>query len=78
MDENKKNNSNSDSFLNPDVIRYLGLGTQLAATVAVMVFLGYWLDSKFDSKPILTIIFSILGVIVGMYQFIKTVIKSDK
>jgi F0F1-type ATP synthase assembly protein I len=78
MNENKKSNKETDSFLNPDVIKYLGLGTQLAGTVAVMVLLGYWLDSKFDLKPVLTIIFSFLGIIVGMYQFIKTVIKSDK
>ncbi len=78
MDENKKKSEDSNSFLNPEIIKYLGLGTQLAATVAVMVFFGYWLDSKFNSKPILTIVFSILGVVVGMYQFIKTVIKSDK
>ena len=78
MNENKKENKETDSLLNPDVIKYLGLGTQLAGTVAVMVLLGYWLDSKFDLKPVLTIIFSFLGIIVGMYQFIKTVIKSDK
>ncbi len=78
MNENKKKNDDSGSFLNPDVIRYLGLGTQLAATVVVMFFLGYWLDSKFDTTPILMVIFSFLGVIVGMYQFIKTVVKSDK
>ena len=78
MDENKKKSNNSNSFLDTEVIKYLGLGTQLAATVAVMVFIGYWLDSKFDTKPILTLVFSFLGVIVGMYQFLKTVIKSDK
>ncbi len=76
MDDKKDNSGNS--FLNPEIVKYLGLGTQLAATVTIMFFLGYWLDSKFDITPILTITFSLLGVVVGMYQFIKSVTKTDK
>ena len=37
---------------------YLGLGMQLAITVTVMVFLGIWLDEKFDLSPVLTIVFA--------------------
>jgi len=54
---------------------YLGLGLQLAVTVAVLAFLGIWLDKKFDTTPWLTIIFSFLGVITGMYTFLKTVLN---
>ena len=57
---------------------YLGLGLQLALTVTILVFAGVWLDGKFETSPILTIIFSFLGVFVGLYNFIKTVIKSGK
>jgi len=57
---------------------YLGLGLQLAITVVVMVFLGLWLDGKFDTSPILTIICSALGVFAALYNFIKTVLKSGK
>jgi ATP synthase protein I len=57
---------------------YLGLGMQLAVTVTIMVFVGIWLDEKFNSKPILTIICSVFGIFAGMYNFIKTVLKSDK
>lgn len=57
---------------------YLGLGTQLAVTIVAMVFLGVWLDGKFSTTPILTIIFSFLGIIGGLYSFIKSTIKSDK
>ncbi|OGU53911.1 MAG: hypothetical protein A2V66_17055 [Ignavibacteria bacterium RBG_13_36_8] len=53
---------------------YLGLGTQLAATVIILFFVGYWLDERFSLFPLLTIIFSFLGGIVGIYNFIKTVI----
>jgi F0F1-type ATP synthase assembly protein I len=57
---------------------YLGLGMQLAITVTVMVFLGIWLDEKFNLSPILTVVFSMLGVFAGMYNFIKSVINSGK
>jgi len=55
---------------------YLGLGLQLAVTVTIMVFVGVWLDGKFNIKPILTIIFAFLGVFAGLYTFIKSVLKA--
>jgi F0F1-type ATP synthase assembly protein I len=57
-----------------DIGRYLGLGTQMAATVVLMVFLGKWLDEKFDTYPVLIIVFSFLGVIVAIYNLIKEAI----
>ena len=61
-----------------DVAPYIGLGLQLAITVTVMVFLGLWLDGLFGMKPVLTVVFSFLGVFIGMYTFIKSVIKAGK
>jgi ATP synthase protein I len=55
---------------------YIGLGLQLAVTVTVMVFIGIWLDGKFETKPILTIILAFFGVFAGMYTFIKSVLKA--
>lgn len=72
-------------YVNPDEddensdrgwIVYLGLGTQLAITVTGMAFLGYWLDKKFNTEPLLTVIASFLGITAGLYNFIKTVLKS--
>jgi len=57
---------------------YIGLGMQLAVTVTLMVFIGIWLDNEFDLKPVLTVVFSFLGVFAGMYNFIKSVLKSGK
>ncbi|UCH64949.1 MAG: AtpZ/AtpI family protein [Ignavibacterium sp.] len=57
---------------------YIGLGMQLAVTVIVMIFLGIWLDGIFNLDPVLTITFAFLGVFAGLYNFIKSVIKSDK
>jgi ATP synthase protein I len=76
----KKNNGEKKSTADylRDYAPYLGLGLQLAVTVAALTFLGIWLDGKFDSSPWFTIFLSFFGVFAGMYNFIKAVIKSDK
>jgi F0F1-type ATP synthase assembly protein I len=57
---------------------YLGLGTQLAASVILMFFLGKYLDEKFSLFPWLTISFSALGSFAGIYNFIKSVLNLNK
>ena len=60
-----------------DVGPYVGLGLQLAVTVTVSVFIGIWLDGKFETTPVLTIVFAFFGVFAGMYNFIKSVLRSN-
>ncbi len=57
---------------------YLGLGTQLAATIILMSLAGWWLDEHFDSKPIFLIIFAFLGGFAGIYNFIKATLNANK
>jgi ATP synthase protein I len=76
--KNKDDNEDGRSNFAVNYGPYLGLGLQLAATVIVMVFLGIWLDGKFDTSPWLTVIFSFLGIASSLYNFIKTVLKSYK
>jgi ATP synthase protein I len=61
-----------------DVSPYLGLGFQLAASIILMFFLGWWLDKKFECSPLLTIIFSFLGGFAGIYNVIKVVLELNK
>ncbi len=61
-----------------DVGPYLGLGTQLAATIILMFFLGKWLDEKFEIFPALTIGLSFFGGFAGIYNFIKSVLNLNK
>jgi ATP synthase protein I len=78
QDKDLKKTSNIYSEVGP----YLGMGFQLAATVALMVFIGIWLDKKTGKDPLFTLIFAFLGVGIGLFNFIKTVVdlgkKSDK
>jgi F0F1-type ATP synthase assembly protein I len=57
---------------------YLGLGFQLAATIVLMLYIGLWLDKKFDLYPILTITFSFFGGFAGIYNMIKTTLNLNK
>ena len=56
-----------------DITPYLGLGTQLAATIAIMAFLGVYLDNQFNTKPLFILICTFFGAFAGLYNFIKSV-----
>ena len=57
---------------------YMTLGLQLAITVSVFTYAGYWLDKNNDSSPW----FLLLGVFIGttgsLIKVIRLTIHSDK
>ena len=57
---------------------YLNIGYTWAASVALLSFLGYVLDKKWHTKPWLTLLGACLGVVVGFYNFFKTVFWLEK
>ena len=54
------------------------LGTELVAAVAVGTIIGFILDSWFDTKPWLIIIFFFLGAAAGLLNVIKTANRMQK
>ena len=54
------------------------LGTELVAAVAVGTIIGFILDTWFDTKPWLIIIFFFLGSAAGMLNVIKTAKRMQK
>ena len=54
------------------------LGTELVAAVAVGTIIGFILDSWFDTKPWLIIIFFFLGAIAGMLNVIRAANKMQR
>ena len=54
------------------------LGTELVAAVAVGTIIGFILDSWFDTKPWLIIIFFFLGAAAGMLNIIRAANKMQK
>lgn len=76
MQQNNKENSLAKTY--KEIGPYLGLGTQLAATIILMFFLGKWLDDYFNLYPILTILLSFFGGFAGIYNVIKSTINLNK
>ena len=54
------------------------LGTELVAAVAVGTIIGFLLDSWFDTKPWLILIFFFLGAAAGMMNVIRTANRMQK
>lgn len=61
-----------------EISPYLGLGFQLAAVVLIFLFIGDWIDKKNNSSPIFTVIFATLGISIGLYSVIKTIIGLEQ
>ncbi len=56
----------------------MGLGTELAASVAGMLLVGYFLDKYFGTSPWLLLIGAAAGLVGGFYNFIKEVQRLSK
>ncbi len=54
------------------------LGTELVAAVGVVTIIGFILDSWFDTKPWLIIIFFFLGAVAGILNVIRAANKMQK
>ena len=54
------------------------LGTELVAAVAVGTIIGFILDTLFDTKPWLIIIFFFLGTVAGILNVIRTANRMQK
>jgi len=54
------------------------LGTELVAAVGVGTIIGFILDSWFDTKPWLIIIFFFLGTAAGITNVIRTANRMQK
>ena len=44
----------------------VGIGFQLATSIVFMTLLGRWLDGKFETAPLLTVVFLFLGLAAGL------------
>jgi ATP synthase protein I len=78
VNENPKKIKISITESMSQVAPYLGLGTQLAATIAIMTFVGVFLDNKFQTKPVFILICTFFGAFAGLYNFIKSITGLEK
>ena len=69
LNNNKKGSNMGSAFK---------LGTELVSAVAVGTIIGFILDSWFDTKPWLIILFFFLGSIAGILNVIKVANRMQK
>ena len=74
----EKNNEMNDEKRGSFMGNAFKLGTELVAAVAVGTIIGFILDSWFDTKPWLIIIFFFLGAAAGMLNVIKAANRMQK
>ena len=78
MTDGEEKKPGKSSRLSPEVGQFLTLGLQLAIAVVVFFFIGRWLDEKFDTAPLLTLIGAGLGITGGLVKFFKTALMLGK
>ena len=71
--EQKETGSNAASFG-----KALKISTELVAAVFVGSTIGFLLDSWFDTKPLLTICFFIMGVAAGLLNVFRSAKRMNK
>lgn len=55
--------------------RYAGIGLELAGSIIGLTLAGYWIDLKFDTQPTGLTVGASLGIIGGMYNFIRQAVQ---
>lgn len=57
----------AEAIWNSPAFGLLGIGAFLATSIAGMAVVGNLLDRRFETEPVLTLVFLVLGLLVGFY-----------
>jgi len=60
------------------VATHITIGLQLAITILLFVYGGYYIDSRYDKSPVFTTIGAFLGMILGFYSFMREIQQEEK
>jgi len=74
----KDDSENEDSPLSrvlTGIQPFLWLGWVFVCSICLGILLGWWLDKKFGTKQVFTLIGGLLGITAGFVHFFKTVWK---
>ena len=55
-------------MLNSPAFRLVGVGGSLAIFIGGGAWLGQWLDGRFGTEPVLTVVLLLLGLGLGCYD----------
>lgn len=59
--------------LSNDFARYAGLGIQFTLTLVLLGALGWWLDSRFGTRPWLLVAGVLAGGVLAFYSLLRSV-----
>ena len=54
--------------MNSPAFALVGVGFSLGVWIVGGAYLGHWLDGKFGTAPVLTLILLLLGLAIGLYD----------
>ncbi len=57
---------------------YSDKGLRFAVVIIVFLFLGNWLDNKFEIKPVFTLVCVFLGASAGFYSLYRSLVSDAK
>ena len=52
-------------MLNSPAFGLIGIGFSLAISIVGCAYLGRWLDGKFGTEPVLTLVLLVIGLLAG-------------
>ena len=62
----------------PNPLRFIGVGVELAGAVGGMALLGYAFDQWKGTEPWGVLVGSMLGVVGGLYNLVKKVTQENR
>ncbi len=59
-------------------LTYGSLGLEMGLSVAIGLAIGYFLDRRFNTAPILTLVFLLFGIVAGMRRLYQMWKKAEQ
>lgn len=53
-------------------------GIEFAGIVGILIFLGWWLDRKFETSPWLLLVCALVGMSGGLYRTVRKVLRAGE
>jgi len=58
-------------------LRYMGTGVEFFASIAALTLFGVFLDGRFGTSPVLTIVFALVGFAAATWNLIRSVTRTN-
>lgn len=71
VDRQRKPDSQTSSERRANLLRYAGMGVELAGAIIGLTLLGLWIDHRFGTGPVGIVVGAGLGTVGGFYNFVR-------